>query len=309
MSWSPRKLLLPLRAVPKGTTVTIGLFSLFSTPIGKQEEILEEMVKRGILEYQKGDAIKAEKLLHVALKTAQDLHDKNGITFIYDLMANIAFDTHNYRKAEKIFRDLIGRLIGDGVDPDHNKIVHVSAKLASIYGMLEENEKAEQGFQFCIDTMNKKIAKGASDEDTLLLTGLCLDWYARYLMGHMKLDEASANFQKAFELCSKVHGLQHDQSLVLLNDMASVLALKGNAAAAEEKMKDVISIGEKIQSEHMPAFYVNLGSIYMQNKSYEKSRDACAKGVNLAKKMDNKEYIEEAETCLEELRKAMRLTH
>ena len=41
---------------------------------------------------QQGELDKAQMMLHLALKMAQDLNHFDGITFIYDQLANLAFD-------------------------------------------------------------------------------------------------------------------------------------------------------------------------------------------------------------------------
>lgn len=59
--------------------------------------------------------------------------NSNGITYIYDVMANLAFERKQYEKAEKLYLEVMQRLLGNGLPPDDNKIVHMSLKLAKIY--------------------------------------------------------------------------------------------------------------------------------------------------------------------------------
>ena len=47
-----------------------------------------------------------------------------------------------------------------GVAEDDNSIIAMSLRLAEIFAKTEEHEKAELGFEFCIDSMEKKIQSG-----------------------------------------------------------------------------------------------------------------------------------------------------
>ncbi|KAL1446127.1 hypothetical protein WDU94_014019, partial [Cyamophila willieti] len=75
---------------------------------------------------------KAEKMLHFALKMAQELKNEDGITYVYDVMANLALTQKQYDKAEKLFKSVMLRLLSNGVKEDDNKVLHMSLKLAKI---------------------------------------------------------------------------------------------------------------------------------------------------------------------------------
>ena len=57
---------------------------------GKKELI--GIIKHGILARNKGDFEHAERMLHIALRMAQDLGNYDAITYVYDQMANVAFE-------------------------------------------------------------------------------------------------------------------------------------------------------------------------------------------------------------------------
>ena len=71
-------------------------------------------------------------MLHVALRQAQSLQNQDGITYVYDVMANLAFEVGEYDKAEKLFRSVMQRVIANGTPEDDIKIVHMSLKMAKI---------------------------------------------------------------------------------------------------------------------------------------------------------------------------------
>ena len=65
---------------------------------------------------QGGELNKAEQLLHVALKMAQDTINQQAVTYIFDLLANLAYQREEYPKAERLFKDVLQRLLS-GVCP------------------------------------------------------------------------------------------------------------------------------------------------------------------------------------------------
>ncbi len=73
----------------------------------------------------------------------------------------------DYIKSERLFRDVLSRLLSAAAargeeeeERESNRTVSVSLKLAHIYGAWGQDDKAEKGFKFCIDTQDKKIARG-----------------------------------------------------------------------------------------------------------------------------------------------------
>lgn len=59
---------------------------------------------------QNGELNKAEQLLHIALKTAQETQNELAITYIFDLLANLAYQREEYSKAEKLFKEVLQRM-------------------------------------------------------------------------------------------------------------------------------------------------------------------------------------------------------
>jgi hypothetical protein len=61
------------------------------------------------------------------------------------------------------------------------------------------------------------------DEDTLALYGMALDHLGQFCLGQGLLTEAAAAFKQAVTVSRKIHGDLGEQTLVLLNSLASVL--------------------------------------------------------------------------------------
>lgn len=71
-------------------------------------------------------------MLHLALRQAQTLQNEDGITYVYDVMANLAFETGEFDKAQKLFKAVMQRILSTGAPQDDIKIVHMSLKMAKI---------------------------------------------------------------------------------------------------------------------------------------------------------------------------------
>ncbi|KAK8383081.1 hypothetical protein O3P69_011536 [Scylla paramamosain] len=287
--------------------------SIFSTrPEGEEEKKESEliiMIKRGILALKSGELKKAEQLLHVGLKMAQETNNQQAVTYIFDLLANLAYQREEYPKAERLFKDVLQRLLSGGMAEDDNAVVEISLKLASVYASEGDYEKAVQGFQFCIATQEEKINKkgeAALDEDTLLLWAMSMDWYARFLLNLHKFELAKQHFLKAYEMSARVNGVGHSQTAVLLNDIGSVCSLQKNYTEAIEYLEKAITAAREAQSSEIGSFYVNLGTVYLQQGLHGEARRCCREGLTLSKKMNNKDGAEEAEICLAEIEKVIK---
>lgn len=105
---------------------------------------------------------------------AQDLNNQAAVTYIFDILANVAFKKGDFMKAKRLFVDVIERTLAEGIPAEDNKIIEMSLKLAVIYGEHKEYKNAEKGFKFCIQTQEDKIRKASDEEaseDTLALWG------------------------------------------------------------------------------------------------------------------------------------------
>lgn len=114
------------QSTPLGIFISAGLMSFLAPkdPEGEDtpEDKLVMTIKRSILCIQREQYAKAEQMLHLALRMAQDLQNKDGVTFIYDVMANLAMETEQYKKAEKLFVNVMQRLLQDGCKEDDIKV-------------------------------------------------------------------------------------------------------------------------------------------------------------------------------------------
>lgn len=87
----------------------------------KESELIMTL-KRSVLATNREQYDKAEQLLHLALRIAQQQQNEQGITYCYDLMANVAFNRYELDKAEKLFVNVLQRLLSTGTSQDDLKV-------------------------------------------------------------------------------------------------------------------------------------------------------------------------------------------
>merc|ERR1719510_1470211 len=263
------------------------------------DETLKNILRPAILNMQEGEYDKAEHIFHIALKMAQDVQHQDAILYIHDLLANLAYEMGDLKKAEKLFIDVMQRQIGQkGVAQDDNSIIAMSLKCASIFGQTEQHEKAQQGFEFCIDTTEKKIKSGIRDEDTMVLWGMSRDVYAQYLMSIGRNKSAREQFKQAYDISCEVNGETDQQSLVLLNSLGTVSAAMGENKVAQEYFEEVIQKARVSESDHLAHFLVNYGMLNIQMDLLSWAKKYCSEALVLAKRKGDGEAYEQSQKCL-----------
>lgn len=163
--------------------------------------------------------------------------------------------------------------------------------------------KSEEGYKFCMEHL-KKLVKDSEDEEVLMLWGMTLDWYARFLHEQNRLDEALSNYKQAYEMCVRLNGEVHEQTVILLNDLGTISFLKGDNDNAIYYMTKAVETGRHLPNmEDFSSVYVNLGNIYIQKEMYNEAKKSCEEGMKNAKRHKNEEGLKEANVCLAELKK------
>ncbi|KHJ41160.1 hypothetical protein D918_08747 [Trichuris suis] len=133
--------------------VIASVKSLFhSTEKDAERKKIADVIREALLTYRNGNAPQSIDLLHQALSNANELGDENAVNYITDLLANIYYELMDTVKARALFLSLTDRLIASGTKKTDPSIVEISLKLADIYSMEGNDELAEQGFKFCLET-------------------------------------------------------------------------------------------------------------------------------------------------------------
>jgi len=192
------------------------------------ESELKNVLKMGILDMRKGNYDKAESLFHIGLTMATDMQHQNGITYVLDLMANLALERKEYEKAERLFVNVMQRLIGlRGLSETDDAIVEMALKMASIHQGQGQHEKAEMGYSFCVHTQKAKLDElkaggstsnansNAESDNTTALYGMSLDAHGRYLMDQGRVKAAKDRFETALAVSVGLYGEQSEQALAM----------------------------------------------------------------------------------------------
>lgn len=168
--------------------------------------------------------------------------------------------------------------------------------------------KAEEGYKFCVENLEQKVnQENDRTDDTLILCGLSLDIYARFLVSQNRLREAFSCFIKAYDICVEVFGKEYEHAAVLLNDLGTVSNLLGNQERAVSFFEQAVTIGERLpEMKHLGSVYVNLGRMYLLKNMLSESEKACSEGRRSAIKYEDKETENEANKCLKEVQGAMK---
>ena len=275
----------------------LGWLGLTSPPV-EEEDDLTLAVKRGILAIQEGDLARADRLLHIALKMAQDSGREEAITHIFCLMGNLAMERNFPGQAERLLKTVVQRLIAAGEPSDSNSVVEISLKLAQIYASIGSLQQAEQGFQFCVATQLHKLGKGVVDEDTLGLAGMVLDQRAQFLLQQDRLAEAEMAWREAVKIAEQLHGEEGEQVLVVKNSLAALLSMRGQHKAALDLLEKVVAAGKRQETAHLSAFLVNLGLVQLRQGLAAEGRKNCREASRLASEVGDIETGEEADVCL-----------
>ncbi|XP_062552573.1 tetratricopeptide repeat protein 19 homolog, mitochondrial [Armigeres subalbatus] len=267
------------------------------------ENQLITTIKMSILNIQREDYRKAEQMLHIALKMAQDLQSKDGITYIYDIMANLAMEVGEFAKAEKLFVNVMQRLFADGFVEDHIKMLHISSKIAHIAQLQGHLDKAIQGFEWTIAKLEDNLKKAGDDKEIMELWGITKNWYAQLLMELKRFTEARDCFKQAYDAYTQIHGTLTEEGLTILNNLSVACSNLEDYASAEKYLLEAIRLASKIPDLSEEGVYrANLGLLYLQQGMLNQAKELCAFAWKYGKQHSHEETVIQANYCLEQIK-------
>ncbi|KAM6049560.1 tetratricopeptide repeat protein 19, mitochondrial isoform 3-T3 [Chlamydotis macqueenii] len=258
-----------------GTLGFLGALSLFPRDAEEDgEDAIILLLKRAKLSAMKGELGEAERILHEALRLSHQSDNRKAIVYTYSMMANVAFMQGQLDNAEKLYKASMSYLLAGDTKEDDNAILEMSLKLASIYAAQKQHKLALAGYEFCILTLEEKIAKqkdlpedvlsAEEKANTRLLLGMSLDSYARYLLNINQLPVAQKMYEKALQISNDVQGethpqghydeaysyvkkaaelakeTQHPEEHMVLNNLAAVLMHKEDFLQAKQVYKEAL---------------------------------------------------------------------
>lgn len=288
---------------------TVG-FSIF-TWLGLEKKLSPEdelinTIKHCVLFIQRTEYDKAEQLLHVALRQAQQIQHELGITYIYDVMANLALERQQLDKAQKLFVAVSQRLLANGVAEDDSRVVHISIKLARICHLKKDLPTAELGYTWCLEKL-KNLLSTEPSEITIKLLAMAEDWYGRLIIENGNYEEGLVYMITSLNRMKEVPDIEEEHIVIQLNDIGTVYNQMGKSDDSITYFKEAIEKGRKLDMDELGTMYVNLGRAYLKKNLVDDARKHCGYAWRLGVLKKSDIIKDEAEDCLKEI-KAIKLT-
>ncbi|XP_054022229.1 tetratricopeptide repeat protein 19, mitochondrial isoform X2 [Dryobates pubescens] len=291
----------------------LGAFSLFPRDDEESDEdAIILLLKKAKLSVMKGELEKADHLLHQALRLSHESENTKAIIYTYSMMANVAFMQGQLENAEKLYKATMSYLLAGDTKEDDNAILEMSLKLASIYAAQKQDKLALAGYQFCILTLEEKVAKqkdlpedvlpAEEKANTKLLLGMSLDSYARYLQNINRLPVAQKMYEKALQISNDVQGETHPQTVVLMNDLATVLDAQGHYDEAYSYVKRAAELAKETEHPEEHMVLNNLAAILM-HKDFLQAKQVYKEALKQAQQKGDAASVQHIQQELAELAK------
>uniref|UniRef100_A0A8C6ZMN6 Tetratricopeptide repeat protein 19, mitochondrial n=1 Tax=Nothoprocta perdicaria TaxID=30464 RepID=A0A8C6ZMN6_NOTPE len=262
------------------------------------------------LSVMKGELAEAERLLHQALRLSHEAGDARAIAYTYSTMANVALMQGQLDNVSSSRR--LSSLIPSPREDD-NAILEMSLKLASIYAAQKQHKLALAGYEFCILTLEEKIDKqkdlpedvlpAEEKANTRLLLGMSLDGYARYLLSINQFSVAQKMYEKALQISSDVQGETHPQTVVLLNDLATVLDAQGHYDEAYSYVRRAADLAKETQHPEEHMVLNNLAAILMHKEDFLQAKQVYKEALKQAEQKGDAASVQHIREELAELAK------
>lgn len=237
-------------------------FSVF-TWMGFKEKLSAEddlinTIKHCVLFIQREEYEKAEQLLHVALNQAQQIRHELGITYIYDVMANLALQREQLDKAKKLFIVVTQRIMADGANEDDLRVVHLSAKLARVSHLKKEYATAQMGYEWCLEKLYKTAENDLNDSDKKLLA-MTEDWYGRLCIDCNKWEYGIKLLMNSLNKMREISDVEKEHIVIQLNDIGTIYDHLGKPDESIQYFNEAIELSKDLNMDDLGAMYVNLG--------------------------------------------------
>ncbi|XP_062261078.1 tetratricopeptide repeat protein 19, mitochondrial isoform X2 [Platichthys flesus] len=297
-------------------------FSLFRSDEDKRDEAQrkdDEMIlllKKAKLSVYRDQLQAASGFLHQAVALAHQTGNQQALIYTYSMMANLAYVQGQLDNAEKLFKAAMSFMLSGGTPQDDNAFIEMSLKLASIYAEQNKAELAEHGFRFCSESLEDKLQKSidlkaeeqteeeeALRKETRLLLGLCLDSRARYRASTWRLDAARQDYEKALTICRQEQGETHPQTLVLMNDLGTILDLQGLHEDALALVQQAVDLSRSAGHPDQHVLLGNMAGILLHKGQLDDSVRFYQEALGLARQAGDQEAVEQIQEGLKEVKK------
>ncbi|XP_039269985.2 tetratricopeptide repeat protein 19, mitochondrial-like [Styela clava] len=258
---------------------------------------------------------KIEEVYIEALHLALTRKDRNTIAYVQDQLANLALRFNKLEKAEELFKHVIRNLLDGGIKENDRSIIEISLKLATIYAATNKHDLAISGYNWTIEscrsnleelkkTKLKTVEQKEDYDNQFALLGMTLDSYGRYHFAMGRSKEALEVTKEAKDISIKLFGENDIRTLVLYNDIGSILSQMGNIEEATEILEKVVSIANKTKNiDHgdLAVFWVNLCGIFNKQGEKKKAIDALRKARKEANSSNDRTLQKQIDIYINEL--------
>ncbi|XP_003245757.1 tetratricopeptide repeat protein 19 homolog, mitochondrial-like [Acyrthosiphon pisum] len=283
----------------------LGLVGLKAIDANRQ--LFDYTIEKGILYLQNDDYNAFEQTLHEALEIANDLNNVNGITHVYDVLANGAFMNKEYEKAKDLFTKVVIRLIDQGYPKDDLNILHFNLQITKIYEIQEKYKNSEDGYIYCLQHLEKKLKIHPENKNILDLYANTLNVYGRFLKKQKEIKLAKVSFKKAYIISVKLNGKISENNVILLNVLGTLYFAEGNLNKAILYFTKAIDIGQHLpKMQSFAVVHINIAHTYLRLGMLEKAEENCEKALKNAKIHSYFRAKKEAEICLAKINNAMK---
>lgn len=243
-------------------------------------------------------------MFHLALRMAQTVKNELAETYIFDLMGNLAYESNELDKAEKLFVSVIQRLMQfEKAAEDDIRLLHISTKIAHIAYLKNDLEKAMLGFEFVLQRIEK--TDYLNDENLYELWGLVKNFLGQAYISMKQHEKARAALMDAMKIFHKFKAEVSEDGMILLNNLSVCHAELKEYDKAEKYLKQAIEIAKELKLEDISPYQINLGMLYFKQQLLDKAQASCKAAWQIAKRFDNQDAIGGAERCLDEVKQAL----
>lgn len=196
-----------------------------------------------------------------------------------------------------------------GYDESHEAILEISLKIATIFSKTGRKSLAETGYDFCLKAQKSRVEKINLDKkfdpeadkvelNSLALYGMILDWYGKHHLRHNQYKEALSFTDQALEVCKKVHGAEHYQTMVLLSDKGCIHNLLEEWDSAIKCLYQASEIGKKVKTNQLKVIVYNLGMTYLMKEDWDSASRECGLAYKFAYEESDAQLLKMINECL-----------
>ena len=109
------------------------------------------------------------------------------------------------------------------------------------------------------------LKKNPDDEETEFFWLMTLDWYAHMLVENSREKEGYKYLLEAYDLSKKINGLEHEQTITILNDLGTINCRQGEYDLSIKFLNQAIEAGKKTRYLNNIVLESNTNNIHKYN--------------------------------------------